>query len=609
MRRHLFYASIVMCTLVLYIGAHSVSKKMGAHNAQAASFFSEALRGAHVHSTISWNGAHYTVANGVVYGDGVRVSENVELPVLQLAYEQALARRSPVFGLSGTDPSLLRDSVKALSYATEDVASAATSSADPLLIRTSLYPLSFLAALVDLEKARLRFITSGAQVDALVYRVALRHAVGAGQSDSKKFQVAMWRLFKDKHFIMYGLGGPISSEDLTRMSWNITLAMDATSNRIREREQCVKGDISACDARDLSIALPAIPTTSTRQPPTLPAQVEENRHLMARTTERPDDVKRPVVALHTSRCLGSLEAPYYVTARDRTGTGDSFFFLGELFFAKTAWSANALHRYLGETMGISYMPLNQFTFYMCPDTQDDSGRARAILAAAEHARSHPSSLHGRDALLGTSNVITEDAAIRYIHALVDDTLSKSDVATEENTRAVEELALMFQYKNAGINILVDEIVHTNATHAHYAQSGVPFDESARVMFMTHSGFLSLFLAHNILEPYTYNAFRSSGKSDMAALYRAITPYSSLTRCVSKERIVQDVRSFLLFEGIGPQAVNTLSERGNEPPEKVSHESTERVFSALGRVPLLEQVLPFVHELARPLLYLGNDRVR
>lgn len=609
MRRHILLSFIVMCALILNIGAYGALEKKRSRDAQAASFFSAALREARIQSAISWRGTRYIIADGVVYKDEAVVPETSALPVLELAYEQALARRSPIFGLAGTDPSALKDAVQALSHATQEVASAATSSADSFLIRTSLYPLSFLNALADLEDARERFITSGTQTNALLYRAALHRAAWAGQTDSKRFQKAMWRLFNGKRFIMHGIGGPISSEDLTRTAWNITLAMDMVSEHIQKRERCIGGDISACDVRDISFALPAVSVPSWQKSSTLPAQAEKNRRLMIRASDNTKDMERPIIALQTSKCLGSLEVPYYVTPRNRIGTDDSFFFLGELFFAKTDGSTNTLHRYLGETEGISYMPVNQLTFYMCPDTQDDSGRARAILAAASYAHSHPSYLPGRTALLTTSDVITEEAAVRYIHSLVDDALSRSGVMTEESTQEVEELALMFRHKNAGLNVLIDEMAHTNGTHARYAQSGVPFDESARVMFMTHSGFLSLFLAHNILESYTYDAFRSTNKNDTATLYRAITPYSSLARCVNEERIVQDIRSFILFERIGPQIANASPKLSYESPERITDEPTESIFGILGRIPLGEQIFSLVHDFVWSFLHFGNNRIR
>lgn len=602
------YAFIVVCVALVCVGICAYGAHAQKREIQATRFFSQALRDAHITAVVWWRGTEYTVTDGVVYAHKTIVDENSSFPLLKLAYAQALARRSPMFGIAGTEPDALKASVQSLSESVTDVANAATSSADALLIRSSLYPTSFLSSLAYLEEARLRFAASGTQTNALVYQTMLRRTAKIGRTDAGRFQAAMWHLFKDEQFIMYGVGGPISSQDLIRTSWNITLAMDAASDRIRKREQCLKGDVSKCDTRDLFLALPTTSASNVQESQKLPAQVLENRRIMASASEKPSETERPIVALQTSRCLKSLEAPYYVTPRNRIGTGDSFFFLNELFFARTANSANMLHRYLGQTLGISYMPLNQLTFYMCPDTQDDSGRARAILAATAYARSHPSSLRDRDALLTTSNIITEGAATRYMHALVDDMMAKDAVTTIEDMREVEELTLMFQYKNAGLNILVDEMAHINGTHARYAQSGIPFEENARVMFMTHSGFLSLFLAHNTLESYTYDAFRSGDKSDTAALYRAINPYSSLTRCVSEENIVQDIRSFLLFEGIGPEIADTASKWSNNVPERTAYESAKRIFGTFGSIPIGEQILPSINEFIGSFFNLWNDGV-
>ena len=535
------------CVILLGIGIFFTLARTKDRTQSAEVFYATALRNAGVRNDVSLNGVRYSVIQGAVFEGNATATGAVVLPVLRLAYAHTLARRSPLFGIAGTDPAKLRTSVQALSAAADNLASTATSTKDAAHIRLSLYPILFLSLLADLEEARLRFVSSGSDADAIEYTRLMYTVADAGNVDAAQFSRALTELMGDRRFLMGGVGGTISVESTLTTSKAVLEGMENLRRLIRARDTCLQGNISECDAKMLIFDFPLTSTNDDSTSSVVRSEYQEIRKLIADGGMGIGTPLDPIVALESSRCLGGLEPPYYLQPWGYSGNIISFIFIGELFFVDATDSSGKTLDYLNKNRDISYVLRNPLTFYICPDIQDDAGRARAVIAVASYAHSHHFAQISRTKLLSTPSIVSEKIAREYLHELLREATNMETGMNLNNVNDIENLILMFQDKNGGLDSLVREVADINNTDVHLWRTGIPFDLSARYLFLTHSAFLSFFLAHTNLEPQPYDQFRSIREEDTALYLKQIIPYTQLRHRLSRERILADVRSFFSFE--------------------------------------------------------------
>ena len=108
---------------------------------------------------------------------------------------------------------------------------------------------------------------------------------------------------------------------------------------------------------------------------------------------------------------------------------------------------------------------------------------------------------------------------------------------------------MWRERNGGLDVLVSLIVSVNNQDMKLSARGVPFDLSARTLFLTHSAFPSLFLALSPRTGVSPITLRETTSTDASSIRADVIPYTELVRTVPREKIVHDFEAFLSFEEI------------------------------------------------------------
>src|SRR3989344_2589043 len=104
--------AVLVLVVLAYIGMYVLDAK----REKGIAFFSGALAAANVSEKVFVRSATYFMKNGVVTDDaGTLADAREQFDALRIAYAKTVARRSPIFGMSGTDPEELEKWVYALS--------------------------------------------------------------------------------------------------------------------------------------------------------------------------------------------------------------------------------------------------------------------------------------------------------------------------------------------------------------------------------------------------------------------------------------------------------------------------------------------------------------
>lgn len=408
------------------------------------------------------------------------------LSSLEVAYERAVAERAPLYGLSGTDPDALDKETDALARAQQDIADSLRLQSNIDYTRSSLYPTTFLHSLAAAERARLKFIASGSEADALAYRAALLRAADAQGKDAAAFLEAFIFLgYNHAEFPL--LGGTMASDRMQQLVEGAVASSKANKQILARRERCFEGFFSSCDASDIALPVPA-PVSSTRDAAAT-RRALENAALYAEAMPRIQN--GPVVALASSTCLASVSGPYVFSDpgwRYRTSAVRPIQrYLGDFFFSTSTDAVSRLSK--GEvTVPIDvYLPMN---FYKCADKGLDVSRLRAIERTAAFARARPSLARDERAALLSGPILREDDAIAYVRAAEKSGASSADLSQ------LIALSLMFRDNSAGLDAVVNEVWALDENNLKLRKAGYPFDDSLLFLFGSHSGFATFFQTYN-----------------------------------------------------------------------------------------------------------------
>lgn len=453
---------------------------------------------------------------------------------------RTLAQKQPVFGLSGVDPGRLQTEVLLLSKETRELAKRQKNVHDALLIESSLYPTHFLYSLARLEKARRAFVASGSWWDEVTYNVLLRATVWYGERDAVMFKRALAAV-NQGHDRLAWTGAAGMSSDLLTLS-----AADAMVQRMKEVAQQYARQQKCIWASEESCPQPSggtLPEDYAYATPTqLPLSAQEIKNLSGEA-----DNTSKVFVLHSSVCTPVLTGPYFYIQRPLvSGTEDSdlgvqYKFLNDIYFSPIEYSPGATAAYLRDSLGVSYSMVNLTVYYVCPGVLHDIGVIHAIEAAERIARMHPElAMQERDAFLYNPLMLDEQLAKKYVSAAY---------AAEPSNEDIGEVSRMFLEKSAGLEDVVKYISRVIAVDVMQYDSGVPFDLSARTLFLTHSAFTSLFLNQNASAGSTQVKPFVVDEEARSTFEKTFTPFSVLQRSVSKDKLVHDIRALIEFHTI------------------------------------------------------------
>ena len=468
---------------------------------------------------------------------------------LRLAYAQALARRAPLFDTSGIDPDALLRAIEALKTSTaHTIDNAGTSTGKDLF--PSLYPVRFLHAIAETERARRAFLASGENTDEQIYEERQQEAAAAGESDVENLKESFLNIFKGRTYRFSGLGGMISTSLLISNTDTVKARMQEVRAVLGERTLCIQGHITHCNKAD--ILPPMIPETPSFQ--ILPADLKVSEEIETLKHDAISNVHPyRTVILASSSCMGILPGPYFFELESNQTGGRTIplKYVHELYFQELTAkerSQNPLFAYLAYTYGITYKATNPMMFYVCPELGNDESRARALSLVADFAAAHPSIARTQSALLRGSGPLTEWDALAYLRSARNETVTDG---SEHEFETVNDLIRIYRDRSIGLDTIISQIAYTNDVHATRVAQGIPYHISPLYLFLTHSAYPTLFLTDNpsagrsiisIREPDSYADTRS-------IFERNFTTYSYLIGTVSRDKILHDIRVLLKFDGV------------------------------------------------------------
>jgi hypothetical protein len=183
-------------------------------------------------------------------------------------------------------------------------------------------------------------------------------------------------------------------------------------------------------------------------------------------------------------------------------------------------------------------------FYNCPETGAEHAHLFALSAIADFAANNPDIAPALRAPLLASPYTERDAVAYLRQALRGACDGKSP---DPACSALLDLALAYRDNSGAYEAVVAEVVRINGWHASSARRGTPFDVSPRTLYLSQSGFYSLFLAGNPSFGTTTVALTSPEWNGALRVPQTIEAYSSLKQTVPESVLIHDIHSSLLLE--------------------------------------------------------------
>lgn len=520
--------------ILILAGAISIALFAVVH-ISAARFYSGELSTASVYEEVTIDRESYGVDRGKVYQNGVLLRGSVSWDALRLAYAKSLARRSPVFDISGTDPQILDETSDTLALAQESLAQLQTSLHEKEAVR-SLYPIGFLKALAEAERRRQAFLLSGENGDNLLYWRSLEEVARVGKNDSENFAAAFDSVLGTTTVRLPGFGGTITQETLRDSIKLLPMRLDEVSRTIAARERCLRTWVMFCEKGALQISALHEEAIGTHEKSRV--QVEISKILQE--TDLGTGAENEIVSSR-STCMGALKGPHHFLLLNPDPKFNPIRYINELFFSDTA-AVGPVIAHLRLKFDVTYSLFNPMIFYLCPDIQADAGKVRAAFSMQNAAREYPDIAATAGSRLIASSILHEDDALSYMN----DAFSQVLASPRESAAALHSLTDAYnRYRNggAGLDALVAQIAEINKKNITLAEGGVGYDLTARTLFLTHSAFPSLFLMTNPSagrsKLHLRETIRENEARDLSAY--ALT-YSVLRERVTREKIIHDIRA-------------------------------------------------------------------
>lgn len=513
-------------------------------SSEVAQFFFEELRGAKISENVIVAGKSYDVVHGVV-----SPADGYAGKALETAYSKALARRAPILGIAGVTPEKMIGSVASLRLVQNQLSDLQSAANEALLVRTSLYPTSFLNALALTEKKRLDFLSSGSDTDDALYRESLIYTARTGRKDSLSFKYALNKIIGTDTFKFYGMNGTISNDSLIRSAQGVSLRFDDVLQDLYRRDFCLGGTISACTRDEL--ILPAITSFGENYVPKARIMSPQQLNiagLLADAASGTGVGKRKIIELGSSVCINDANERLFAVREESDDYLSPFLFLGDPIFYSAEKTRNQLVLYLKEKYDVTFFKINPMSFYNCPDVLKDMSMLRAVQATVNFALDHPF-------LFKSANVNIEDSVDIYqerdARAYIDAALTKLEnqgySLPRSQSNQIISLYVMFKEQSAGIDDLISNISAINVIDIKHREDNVPFDLSAKTLFLVRSAFPSLFSSQNPSSGHTKVMLKEHDPVGVREFLSTVTEYKNLAGTVSREKIVRDLNLYNLFE--------------------------------------------------------------
>lgn len=460
-------------------------------------------------------------ASGLVFGGSMMALYGWQVTNAVVAE----ARFAPMLAIAGTDPVRLQESLQRLERVSDDLSSLQMTAEEQDHIG-SLYPVAFLQAVAEAESARRILLYEPHYAHARTYERQLTRAARAGAEDARRFVTAL-RTYASSTPALYSLAGLITADSLADAAQSLLARQDKLLAESRKRFFCRRNPF--CQSPELmteplAAAAPRIADTHS---------TEDFFLAVRQGTSTPRTIR---VTLSKSVCVHELAPPYayLVFPEARLNGRPRAHFLNDIFFMPTRERNGPVLSVLASR--IEYAIVRPATFYTCPESQHDAGMFAAITHARSVAIERPDRAEvERRAFLDAPSDAT---VVPYVRAL-------SRVHPEDIRYG--ELVLEVAQRSARVDALVEEIADVLEARIAQFYRGIPFDLSARNMFLTHSAFPSLFLMHDTSVITEGIRIASSSPSHLGAFMEAHATYERVLGEVGFERLVRDAKTLRDFD--------------------------------------------------------------
>lgn len=526
-RRVVRFAWKPALVVLVIIAAMSVIRPLWKQHSKiaAAAFFSRALMMNDVIERVTVSGRSYTVTRGIVtQDDGTEVTGIDALEQLTTAYAAATARRSPLFGIGGTNVTKFKNGIDKLHDVTQNIAAFQKSPAERKRVAEDLYPFSFLYSLVNLENARKDFIDAPSDERERIYDNALAKTISAAQTDIRAFESAYEATDKRSYSVSYGV---ITPESIRRNISSIKIGFSNVSDTFQRRNECIAGRTRSCDLND--IAIPLITETASTTP--VSTTVPENVLSVMKLRQGSGDAKifgGRLVVLDKSECINDVQGPVYFVLKNinDSGTYPALEYVGDLFFMALDKNASGIFA----DKDVAYLLYTPTSYYNCPGSARDVARAEMVWEADR--------VYTRVAGMPTSTISIESNLAARIKALYPTIESLN-----QRNSLIGELERL-RDNTAGLQDIVNEIAVFNQRDLDTRDAGFGDDFPSDFLFPVRSDFYALFLTANAtaglgsLDPFDHDV------KEIPQL--PLTRWSSISKTVPASKIMHDMSVYFRY---------------------------------------------------------------
>lgn len=495
---------------VLMLGAAYVFRP--ASVAEQITFFSQTLADHGVVETV-FEEQTFVVDHGHI---SANLSLEKTLDILVLAYEKALARRTPLLALPGIDPQEFRAATEELSDVREHIAKLQRNPQDAAAIREGLYPIGLLHELASLEDARRAFLDQGSATSAIRYQEKQRAVIDAYENNLAAFE-RTFRAVVPTDIGQYAIETRIINRDgVLQLVQKMRNGIQNTAHALDKRARCVQGHLRMCSGEQLTLTAPA---EVAQKHPT------EEELTLARTIREAylnigshfDEAwKWRTIALADSDCIAErVTGARLFSFRTFRDFGDltergppSPISMGNVHFLSLKndpkYKQLPFVGYFAER-GQQYIPINPLIYYECADTAKDQGRIFSVRAVSDFvSHSSLSSYAGQEEKKRLqdleqrlrSDLAMESDAIAYLRESA--ALAKKGVLPLTLSHALTDLVLLHTTGARGTLQVIRQISDVERINMIVKEKGVSMDMSALNMFFIRAALPALFLSNNPL---------------------------------------------------------------------------------------------------------------
>jgi len=473
-----------------------------------------------------------------------------------LLYQQALARWDPILALPGVNPEELLQEVVGLRTTAEEVASRQSDTQIGALVREALYPLRFLTALAELEKARLSFLGSGSQEDYKAYYAAQDKALGRYLSDLERFRRA-FAMAVPVDIGQYATEKKIITRENTLLALD-TLRSNAleVQRKLRERGACLS-EVSLCPQLTM-------PSFSSSQPMGATGEeLSQTRRVQSLFTRAGYPIKNtPLILLSQSACI--VERPktallfgfVHLPAIGVIASSTSPIYLGDIRFVdSTKYATLPFFKYFTQ-QDVTFTPSDPLSQYACADSYKDVGAVLAIRDVGDFAITSRLSqyvsgapgnaLRAIEREFEASEILLEESSKSYLQGA----LANLEALPLPLQHDVATLSIQMETKSRGLLHVVHTMQFYEKTNMLISRKGLDIDFGALYFFFTRSGFVSLFLSDGL---YVENDIPALFKpNDLPSERQPYLYYSSMNKTPALEKkLIHDMQIYHATHEITP----------------------------------------------------------